>query len=404
MDGIWIKPASQGTIVKDSEFSNYGSGAITSNGIAGEGTFLRNDIFHVENGIDVFGPSRIQGNYIHDMKAAGEPHYDGIEINGGTRRHDPRTTRSSTTSARRSAVMIDNDFSPVSNIIVDGNFLAGGGYTVYSDGRFDGGPITGVQFINNVMGKGHCGLLPHSGTTAQLVRQHRPRDTSLREQRRHALRRRPRFSADSTDATVPIRTRSELRRTRTHAGDDVYTVPGDTVNEQPGQGTDKVESTVSYTLAANVENLQLDGQVADQRHRQRARQHDHRQRRRQHSQRRRRQRHAQRLGRQGHVLWRGRQRRVPVHLAVQRRWRQDHGFRAWRRQARLQQDRRELKPIRRPELHLRRLQRRRQHGHLWPVEDSAAGVTDLYARTSTFQFHIEIKGTGLGISASDFVL
>jgi hypothetical protein len=56
-----------------------------------------------------------------------------------------------------SAVMIDNDFGPATNITVANNFLAGGGYTVYSDGQFDGGPITGVRFLNNTMERGHWG-------------------------------------------------------------------------------------------------------------------------------------------------------------------------------------------------------------------------------------------------------
>jgi hypothetical protein len=55
------------------------------------------------------------------------------------------------------AVMIDNYFGPASDITVDRNRLLGGGYTVYSDGRFDGGPITDVAFTNNRIGYGHWG-------------------------------------------------------------------------------------------------------------------------------------------------------------------------------------------------------------------------------------------------------
>jgi hypothetical protein len=46
---------------------------------------------------------------------------------------------------------------PVSNITVTKNYLAGGGYTVYSDGRFSGGDITGVEFSYNRMEMGVYG-------------------------------------------------------------------------------------------------------------------------------------------------------------------------------------------------------------------------------------------------------
>jgi Ca2+-binding RTX toxin-like protein len=42
--------------------------------------------------------------------------------------------------------------------------------------------------------------------------------------------------------------------------------------------------------------------------------------------------------------------------------------------------------------------------HLWAVEDQAAGVTHLYGQTGSFQFHIDLQGTHLGLTASDFIL
>ena len=53
--------------------------------------------------------------------------------------------------------MIDNYFGPVSNIVVTNNYLAGGAYTVYSDGQFNGGEITGVEFSYNRMERGEFG-------------------------------------------------------------------------------------------------------------------------------------------------------------------------------------------------------------------------------------------------------
>ena len=77
------------------------------------------------------------------------------------------------------------------------------------------------------------------------------------------------------------------------AGNDTYVVDnvGDVVTESANEGTDTVQSSVSYTLGANVENLTLTGSGQHQRHRQRARQRHHRQQRQQRARRRRRRRH-----------------------------------------------------------------------------------------------------------------
>ena len=78
------------------------------------------------------------------------------------------------------------------------------------------------------------------------------------------------------------------------AGNDTYVVDAtsDVVTEAASEGTDTVQSSVTYTLGTNVENLTLTGTRQHQRHRQHARQHADRQRRQQRPERRHRQRHA----------------------------------------------------------------------------------------------------------------
>ena len=130
------------------------------NGISGSGTFRYNDISQVDNGINVYSPSVIEHNYIHDLEGGPDAHYDGIEINGGGGAAEQTLIRHNTIivdHGQTSAVMINNYFGEVGNILIDNNYLAGGGYTIYSDGRFSNEEITGVQITNNVLGEGQWG-------------------------------------------------------------------------------------------------------------------------------------------------------------------------------------------------------------------------------------------------------
>jgi hypothetical protein len=141
----------------DSEIDGGGS---TVNAIYGFGTFLRNDLHDVDNGINVVGPSLIKDNYIHDFRGGSDAHYDGVEINGGDG-HDIDIINNTIINAhdQTSAVMLNNEFGGLSNITIEGNRLVGGGYTVYLDGRKGGGAVDDatIRIINNQIGNGRWG-------------------------------------------------------------------------------------------------------------------------------------------------------------------------------------------------------------------------------------------------------
>ncbi|WP_271565986.1 Ig-like domain-containing protein [Bradyrhizobium sp. CCBAU 11386] len=154
-----------GAVVQNCEINGVGSNNDGSCGISGQGTFIGNNIYNVENGINVQGSSVIKDNYIHDLNASGSPHYDGIQIDGGSSNVTISHNTVINDYNQTSAIMIDNYFGPISNISVDNNLLVGGGYTVYSDGQFSGGSINGVSFTNNHMGAGQWGTTDFNNNT-----------------------------------------------------------------------------------------------------------------------------------------------------------------------------------------------------------------------------------------------
>jgi hypothetical protein len=152
-----ITSGSTGVVVENCEINGL-SGEGTR-GISGQGTFLRNNIHHTEDGIYILGSNTlIQDNYIHDLQSNWSgPHYDGIATDGGVSNIIIRHNTVINPHGQTSALMLSNYFGSVSNVVVDNNWLEGGGYTVYSDGQFKGGTISGVSFTNNYLVEGEYG-------------------------------------------------------------------------------------------------------------------------------------------------------------------------------------------------------------------------------------------------------
>lgn len=144
-----------GFTLEDSEIDGAG---VTVNAVYGFGSFLRNNLHDAENGINVIGPSVIRDNVIHSFRGGADAHYDGIEINGG---YDIDIVGNVITNTRgqTSAIMLNNYFSGLSNITIRNNRLAGGGYTVYLDGRSNGGTVddASIRITNNRIGGGVWG-------------------------------------------------------------------------------------------------------------------------------------------------------------------------------------------------------------------------------------------------------
>jgi hypothetical protein len=157
--GWWavrIRDGVTGTIVQDCEIDNQSVGG---QGIHGAGTFLRNNIHHCADGIDVPGDNTlIQDNYIHDMAGTPDSHFDTIQADGSysnlTIRHNTLVNEHSQTGV----LMIDDYWGPIHDVLVENNRLLGGGYTIYA-GSWNGYEVTGVRIRNNRLKKGYWGYL-----------------------------------------------------------------------------------------------------------------------------------------------------------------------------------------------------------------------------------------------------
>ncbi|MDF0494641.1 Ig-like domain-containing protein [Bradyrhizobium yuanmingense] len=163
---VRVAPGVTGAVIQHNEINGVGTGNDGDYGIMGQGTFIANNIYNVENGIGVDGGNTlIQDNYIHDMIASGSPHYDGISIDGKNYDITIRHNTVINDHTQTAAIMIDNYFGPVSNVVVDNNLLYGGGYNIYSSAQFNGGSVTGVSITNNHMGGGYWGPTAFTGNT-----------------------------------------------------------------------------------------------------------------------------------------------------------------------------------------------------------------------------------------------
>jgi hypothetical protein len=158
---VLIKAGITGTTIQDCEIDNEGTGG---QGITGQGTFLRNNIHDCADGINVGGDNTlIEGNYIHMMRGTADSHFDGIQADGKFSNLTIRRNTVINEYTWTSAVMLDNYWGPIDNVVIEENLLIGGGYTVYINemgaGQPGGGPVTNVRFINNRLTGGYWGSL-----------------------------------------------------------------------------------------------------------------------------------------------------------------------------------------------------------------------------------------------------
>ncbi|WP_066584969.1 right-handed parallel beta-helix repeat-containing protein [Cellulomonas timonensis] len=91
----------------------------------------RNDIWHTSTGVQI-DSGLIEGNYIHDLGLAEGDHLNGTTSGGGATQLTIRGNTILNPHSQTDAVSLFQDFGPQANRLIEGNLLAGGGYTLYA--------------------------------------------------------------------------------------------------------------------------------------------------------------------------------------------------------------------------------------------------------------------------------
>lgn len=137
------------------------------------GVVKRCNISMVENGIVMQnGACVAEDNYIHDLKAGPEGHYDCISVQGG--QVNAVIRHNTLIGWDTSAVIIKCDFGPISGTLVENNLMKNQSssqkfaYPVYSVKGNAGSTPTGTKVINNVIEKGaYGGYFSFEGTVTK---------------------------------------------------------------------------------------------------------------------------------------------------------------------------------------------------------------------------------------------
>lgn len=160
--------------VENCDIDGQSTKGIRGISISGNNIVIRhNNIRRSEDGIYLANASNvtIEQNYVHDLQSAWDgPHFDGIATDGGVSNIAIVGNTIENPHPQTSAVMISNYFGPVAGVRIAHNRLVGGGYTIYADAQFTGGPISNISITDNRLGRGVHGFIATNANTPEWMR------------------------------------------------------------------------------------------------------------------------------------------------------------------------------------------------------------------------------------------
>jgi hypothetical protein len=153
--GISIRDDAANTLVEDSTvFSPAGEPRLLvavneiCHDVCPTGTTLRRlDVSGASTGVQIQSGLLVD-SYIHDLRMTAGDHVNGQTANGGTTSLTIRHNTILNSMGQTDAVSLFQDFGVQANKTVEGNLLAGGGYTIYG-GEGQKGSSSNIKIRNN---------------------------------------------------------------------------------------------------------------------------------------------------------------------------------------------------------------------------------------------------------------
>jgi hypothetical protein len=145
---VRIGDGARDVVLEDVEIDGMGSSATTAIGYDNY-TLRRADVHDVGDGPRMADNTVVEDSWIHDLVIGGGSHNDGIQSTGGTHIRILHN-RIEHPHEQTSCILIGADLGPIHDVLIQGNLLNGGNYTVYAGG--DEG-YSDIRIVGNRFGR-----------------------------------------------------------------------------------------------------------------------------------------------------------------------------------------------------------------------------------------------------------
>lgn len=119
-----------GLRIEDSELRGGAQRANAGVWSAAPYALVRSEVSNVRDGAFVASGTTIEGNWVHDLAQQSGDHNDLLQMVGGSG-VVIRGNRLEHTRDQTAAIMVKSDVGPIDDVLIEGNLLAGGSYSLY---------------------------------------------------------------------------------------------------------------------------------------------------------------------------------------------------------------------------------------------------------------------------------